>query len=76
MRSGLFDYTSAPDTAPFFDNAPTKVWTLQELLAISFARAQLPEGHGLGVQQHQLRAARRAAASQHERGDSATEEEP
>jgi D-alanyl-D-alanine carboxypeptidase len=38
MRSGLFDYTSAPEMAPFFDNDPTKVWTPQELLAISFAR--------------------------------------
>ena len=38
MRSGLFDYTSAPEMAPFFDNEPTKVWTPQELLAISFAR--------------------------------------
>jgi D-alanyl-D-alanine carboxypeptidase len=37
MRSGLFDYTSAPDLTPFFDNEPTKVWTPQELLAISFA---------------------------------------
>ena len=37
-RSGLFDYTSAPEMAPFFDNEPTKVWTPQELLAISFAR--------------------------------------
>ena len=38
MRSGLFDYTSAPEMTPFFDNEPTKVWTPQELLAISFAR--------------------------------------
>ena len=37
MRSGLFDYTSSPLMAPFFDNDPTKVWTPQELLAISFA---------------------------------------
>lgn len=36
MRSGLFDYTSAPEIAPFFDNQPSKVWTPQELLAISF----------------------------------------
>jgi D-alanyl-D-alanine carboxypeptidase len=39
MRSGLFDYTSASEMTPFFDNQPTKVWTPQELLAISFARA-------------------------------------
>jgi D-alanyl-D-alanine carboxypeptidase len=38
MRSGLFDYTSAPEMTPFFDNEPTKVWTPQELPAISFAR--------------------------------------
>jgi D-alanyl-D-alanine carboxypeptidase len=37
MRSGLFDYTSDPVMAPFFDNDPTKVWTPQELLASSFA---------------------------------------
>ena len=38
MRSGLFDYTSAPEMTPFFDNQSTKVWTPQELQAISFAR--------------------------------------
>jgi D-alanyl-D-alanine carboxypeptidase len=38
MRSGLFDYTSAPEIAPFFDHDPTKVWTPQEVLKISFAR--------------------------------------
>ena len=38
MRSGLFDYTSSPEIAPFFDNDPTKVWTPQELLTISFAQ--------------------------------------
>jgi D-alanyl-D-alanine carboxypeptidase len=37
MRSGLFDYTSDTVMAPFFDNDPAKVWTPQELLAISFA---------------------------------------
>jgi D-alanyl-D-alanine carboxypeptidase len=37
MRSGLFDYISSPEMAPFFDNDPTKVWTPQEVLAISFA---------------------------------------
>lgn len=37
MRSGLFDYTSDPVMAPSFDHDPTKVWTPQELLAISFA---------------------------------------
>jgi len=38
MRSGLFDYTSAPEMAAFFDKDPTKVWTPQEVLAIAFAR--------------------------------------
>lgn len=36
MRTGLFDYTSAPEMAPLFDSQPSKVWTPQELLAISF----------------------------------------
>ena len=38
MRSGLYDYTSAPEMAGFFDHHPTKVWTPRELLAIAFAR--------------------------------------
>jgi D-alanyl-D-alanine carboxypeptidase len=38
MRSGLYDYTSAPEMAGFFDHHPTKVWTPRELLAISFPR--------------------------------------
>jgi D-alanyl-D-alanine carboxypeptidase len=38
MRSGLYDYTSAPEMAGFFDHHPTKVWTPREVLAISFAR--------------------------------------
>jgi CubicO group peptidase (beta-lactamase class C family) len=38
MRSGLYDYTSAPEMASFLDNDPTKVWTPQELLAMAFAR--------------------------------------
>jgi len=38
MRSGLFDYTSAPEMVPFLDDQPTKAWTPQELLAISFRR--------------------------------------
>ena len=38
MRSGLYDYTSAPEMAGYFDNQPTKVWTPRELLAIAFAR--------------------------------------
>src|SRR2546423_9600441 len=38
MRSGLFDYVGTPEMTRSFDNEPTKVWTPQELLAISFAR--------------------------------------
>ncbi|MFL5337404.1 MAG: serine hydrolase domain-containing protein [Geminicoccaceae bacterium] len=38
MRSGLYDYTSAPEMAGFLDRHPTKVWTPEELLAIAFAR--------------------------------------
>ena len=38
MRSGLYNFTSAPEMAGFLDNDPTKAWTPQELLAIAFAR--------------------------------------
>ena len=38
MRSGLFDYTGAPDMTPIVDNTPEHVWTPRELLAISFKR--------------------------------------
>lgn len=38
MRSGLYDYTSAPEMARFFDHQPTKAWTPQQVLAIAFAR--------------------------------------
>ena len=37
MRSGLYDYTSAPKIATSIDNHPTKVWMPRELLAIAFA---------------------------------------
>jgi D-alanyl-D-alanine carboxypeptidase len=37
MRSGLYDYLSAPRLTRSFDNHPTKVWTPRELLAIAFA---------------------------------------
>ena len=48
MRSGLYDYTSAPEMARFFDHHPTKVWTPQEVLAISFAHPpNFRAGHGL-----------------------------
>jgi D-alanyl-D-alanine carboxypeptidase len=38
MRSGLYNFTNAPEMAWFLDNDPTKAWTPQELLAIAFAR--------------------------------------
>lgn len=37
MRSGLYDYTSAPKMTGFLDHQPTKAWTPRELLDISFA---------------------------------------
>jgi D-alanyl-D-alanine carboxypeptidase len=36
MRSGLFNYTSAPELAESLDHDPTRVWTTDELLAIAF----------------------------------------
>jgi D-alanyl-D-alanine carboxypeptidase len=38
MRSGLYNYTDAPELAATVDRDPTKVWTTEELLAIAFAR--------------------------------------
>jgi D-alanyl-D-alanine carboxypeptidase len=38
MRSGLYNYTSAPELGQSLDHDPTKVWTPQELLAIAFKR--------------------------------------
>ena len=38
MRSGLYNYTNAPELAATVDRDPTKVWTTEELLAIAFAR--------------------------------------
>lgn len=34
MRTGLYNYTSAPEVAESIDHHPTKVWTEKELLAI------------------------------------------
>ena len=46
MRSGLFDYTSAPEMVPFLDDQPTKAWTPQELLGdLVQAPAELRSGH-------------------------------
>ena len=38
MRSGLYNYTSAPELAQSLDHDPTRVWTPEELLAIAFKR--------------------------------------
>ena len=38
MRSGLYNYTNAPEVSASLDRNPTKVWTPDELLAIAFAR--------------------------------------
>ena len=38
MRSGLYNYTSAPELAESLDRDPTRVWTPEELLAIAFKR--------------------------------------
>jgi len=38
MRSGLYNYTSAPELAESLDHDPTRVWTPDELLAIAFKR--------------------------------------
>jgi len=36
MRSGLYNYTSAPELAESLDRDPTRVWAPEELLAIAF----------------------------------------
>jgi D-alanyl-D-alanine carboxypeptidase len=36
MRSGLYNYTDAPELAAALDADPTKAWTPQEILAIAF----------------------------------------
>jgi D-alanyl-D-alanine carboxypeptidase len=41
MRSGLYNYTSAPELAKSLDHDPTRVWTPEELLAIAFMRPPL-----------------------------------
>ncbi|MFD1811059.1 serine hydrolase domain-containing protein [Rhodococcus gannanensis] len=37
MRSGLYNYTEAPELAATMDADPAKVWTPQEVLGIAFA---------------------------------------
>ena len=41
MRSGLYNYTSAPELAESLDHDPTRVWTSEELLAIAFKHPPL-----------------------------------
>jgi D-alanyl-D-alanine carboxypeptidase len=41
MRSGLYNYTSAPELAKSLDHDPSRVWTPQELLAIAFKHPPL-----------------------------------
>ncbi len=41
MRSGLYDYTNAPELAESLDHDPGKVWTSEELRGIAFKRPPL-----------------------------------
>lgn len=41
MRSGLYNYTNAPELAESLDHNPTKSWTPPELLALAFKHAPL-----------------------------------
>jgi len=41
MRSGLYNYTDAPELSVSLDQDPTKAWTPEELLAIAFKRPPL-----------------------------------
>jgi D-alanyl-D-alanine carboxypeptidase len=38
MRSGLYNYTNAPEVSASIDTNPARVWTPAELLAMAFAR--------------------------------------
>lgn len=38
MRSGLYNYTSAPELSESLDNDPDKVWTAEEILGMAFKR--------------------------------------
>ena len=45
MRSGLYNYTDAPEFSATLDRDPSKVWTPEELLAIAFKHPpNLPPG--------------------------------
>lgn len=41
MRSGLYDYSTAPELSESLDRNPTKVWTVEELRAIAFGHPPL-----------------------------------
>jgi D-alanyl-D-alanine carboxypeptidase len=41
MRSGLYNYTSAPELAESLDHDPTRAWMPEELLATAFKRPPL-----------------------------------
>jgi D-alanyl-D-alanine carboxypeptidase len=41
MRSGLYNYTSAPEFGESLDRDPTRAWTPQELLGIAFRRPNI-----------------------------------
>jgi D-alanyl-D-alanine carboxypeptidase len=41
MRSGLYNYSNAPEVAESLDHDPDKVWTSEELRAIAFKRPAL-----------------------------------
>src|SRR5262249_8359010 len=41
MRSGLYNYTAAPELAESLDDDPSRAWTPEELLAIAFKRPPL-----------------------------------
>ncbi|TIQ72434.1 MAG: beta-lactamase family protein, partial [Mesorhizobium sp.] len=38
MRSGLYNFTNAPELAESLDRDPDKVWTTEEVLALAFDR--------------------------------------
>jgi D-alanyl-D-alanine carboxypeptidase len=38
MRSGLYNYTNAPELAESLDHDPDKVWTMEEVLDMAFKR--------------------------------------
>ena len=59
MRSGLFNFTNAPELAESLDDDPDKVWTADEVLGHGVqAAAGLRAGRRVRIQQHQLLPAR------------------